>query len=493
MTVVRKTKIVCSIGPASSSPAILAEMVGAGMDVARINMSHGSYEEHSAAIANVRAAAQRFDRVVAILGDLCGPKLRITSLPDGLQSVTTGQRLQIAEGAGTGDDGMVLITPLGVAASVQPGEVIAFADGAVKVLVQENVDGALSAIVTQAGPLALRKGVNFPDSALAIPAMTEKDYADLGFLLEEGVDFVALSFVGSATDIAEAKAYIASQVPVAEAPRVIAKIERKEALRRIAEIAKASDGVMVARGDLGVETPVERVPIEQKRIIHLANEYGKPVITATQMLESMVSSASPTRAEASDVANAIFDGTDAIMLSAETAVGSFPAEAVAYMDRIALATEGELGDRELSRVDLPTPSIASVADSIGGAAQAIARSLPVAVIVAVTESGHSARVISRFRPNVAIVGATPNAKAARSLALSFGVVPAVIGRSPSTELVVRDAISAGVALGLCDPGDLCVLVAGIPFGVRGTTNLIKVQVVGEGFLSNGDLQSSDIE
>ncbi len=463
------------------------------MDVARINMSHGSYEEHSASIANVRVASERFGRIVAILGDLCGPKLRIVSLPEEFRMVATGQRMRIVEGEGAAGPGVVSITPLGVVPSVQPGEVIAFADGAVKVLVQENVDGELLAIVTQAGSLAPRKGVNFPDSTFSIPAMTEKDYADLGFLLDEGVDFVALSFVGSARDITEAKNYIANQVPFQEAPRVIAKIERKEALRRITEIVRASDGVMVARGDLGVETPVERVPIEQKRIIHLANEYGKPVITATQMLESMVSSASPTRAEASDVANAIFDGTDAIMLSAETAVGSFPAEAVAYMDRIAVATEGEVGDRELSRVDVPIPSIVSVADSIGSAAQTVARSLPVTVIVAVTESGHSARVISRFRPNVAIVGATPNPRAARSLALSYGVVPAVIGRSPSTEVVVQDAIAAGVGLGLCDPGDLCVLVAGIPFGVRGTTNLVKVQAVGEGFLSNGDLREIDFE
>jgi pyruvate kinase len=481
----RKTKIVCSIGPASRSEDVLAEMIRAGMDVARINMSHGTHEEHAAAIAAVRKVAELESKVVGILGDLGGPKLRITALPERFRMVETGEYLTVVEDLEGGDDA-IAITPLGVLGAVREGETIAFADGAVKLLVQENRNGAVIGVVSQGGPLAVRKGVNFPDSLLDIPAMTDKDFADLAFLLDQEVDFVALSFVGSPQDLVEVRRFIEEQDRGNEQIKVVAKIERKEALKRISEIVKASDAVMVARGDLGVESPVEKVPIEQKRIIHLANEYGKPVITATQMLESMTGAASPTRAEASDVANAILDGTDAIMLSAETAIGNFPVEAVAYMDRIARATEEEWANRDITLIERPKPTVVSTADAVGSAVKTITESLPVSVIVAVTESGHSARVISKHRPEPIILGATPNERAARSLSLSFGVFPSVITRGNSTEDMLQDAISAAVANDLCELGDLCVLVAGIPFGVPGTTNLVKIQVVGERFFSHGD-------
>jgi pyruvate kinase len=332
--------------------------------------------------------------------------------------------------------------------------------------------------------------VNFPDSDLSLPILTEKDREDLAFLLSEAVDFVALSFVGSASDIDDARRAVRALAPT-HPPRLIAKIERRRALREAEGIVAQADGIMVARGDLGVEIPVEEVPIEQKRLVHLANRRGRVVITATQMLESMVQLASPTRAEASDVANAILDGTDAVMLSAETAVGAYPVQAVSYMHRIAVATEPALSDRSLS-LELPDEEpVESVADAIGSAARSIADRLPIAAIVAVTESGHSARVLSRYRPPVPIVAVTPDPHAARSLALSFGVVPILVPRSPSTELMMQRAMDAGVREGLLQTGDLCLIAAGIPFGVRGTTNLLKIQSVGEGFLSTGDPYFAD--
>ncbi|MHB8191319.1 MAG: pyruvate kinase [Ferrimicrobium sp.] len=480
---VRRTKIVCSIGPASARFEVLQQLIATGMDVARINFSHGSYEDHHQAIASVRLAATAASKTVGILADLCGPKVRITGMPVG-EPLELGDEIGLIEG--TGDDpGSYSITPLGVLTGVRVGESIAFADGTVRAEVVKIDGDQVRLRITQPGALSIGKGVNFPDSVVALPSMTDKDRDDLAFALVEGVDFVALSFVSRGSDIDGLRALIASQQPRL-LPRIIAKIERKAALRHIDEIVSAADGVMVARGDLGVETPVERVPIEQKRIIHLANALGKPVITATQMLESMITSAEPTRAEASDVANAIVDGTDAVMLSAETAVGRYPVEAVGYMDRIARATEDETGDSEVTLIERPPMAVSSVADAIGYSAQSIARQLAVRLVVAVTESGHSGRVISRFRPTVPILGATPDPDAARSLTLNAGVIPVVVKRSPSTEVMMQLALNAALDAGLVELGDLVVIVGGIPFGVRGTTNLIKIQAVGDGFLSSGE-------
>jgi pyruvate kinase len=491
MNAPRRTKIVCSIGPASQEVDSLVALIEAGMNVARINMSHGTFAEHSTTIKNVREAAKRTGQIIGILGDLCGPKLRITGIPARLHLVKPGDQFVLSEGDPDEDTDAVCITSLGVLREVNLGDSIAFADGAVRGLVQERSDHGMSVLVTQGGSLAIRKGVNLPDSHLSIPAMTDKDFHDAGFLLEHNVDFLALSFVGSASDLTTARDFMVANAPGPDIPRLVAKIERRDALARIAEIMDVADAVMVARGDLGVEIPVEEVPIEQKRIIHLANARGKMVITATQMLESMISAPTPTRAEASDVANAIIDGTDAIMLSAETAVGSYPVDAVGQMDRIARATEQIVTDQSLTLLTHPVRAIHSTADAIGFAAADLSRNLALKVVIAVTESGHSARTISRYRPNVPIVGATPDEFAARSLTLSYGVVPAVIPRSPSTEVMIQEAIDTAVDLDLCETGDLCALAAGIPFGVRGTTNLVKIQVVGEGFLSIGERYQAD--
>jgi pyruvate kinase len=487
----RRTKIVCSIGPASQGVEQLVTLIEAGMNVARINMSHGTFEEHRATIEHVRIAALRTGSTIGILGDLCGPKLRITDLPSRLHLVKPGDQFLVTEGDPADQPDAIAITSLGVLGEVEPGDGIAFADGAVRGLVQASDEHGISVLVTQGGSLSVRKGVNLPDSHLSIPAMTDKDYQDTLFLLEQEVDFIALSFVGVAEDLMLARDFIRNNLESPNTPRLVAKIERRDALGRIAEIIDAADAVMVARGDLGVEIPVEEVPIEQKRIIHLANARGKMVITATQMLESMISAPTPTRAEASDVANAILDGTDAIMLSAETAVGSYPSEAVGQMDRIARATEAIVTDQSLTLLTHPVRTIQSTADAIGFAAADLSRNLSLKVVVAVTESGHSARTISRYRPTVLIVGATPDAFAARSLTLSYGVIPVTIPRSPSTEVMIQEAIEAAIDLDLCENGDVCALVAGIPFGVRGTTNLIKIQIVGEGFLTINERFAND--
>jgi len=481
MVEVRRTKIVASIGPASALRGTLEEMIAAGMDVARINCSHGTMRDHAHAIQLVREAAARVGRTVGVLLDLAGPKLRIESLDAGLGELVPGEVVSIAEEGAT-RHAAIRISRLGVLERIGPGSTIAFADGAVRVAVDRAEGAWVEATVVQGGQLAPRKGVNFPDAFLELPALTEADYADIAFGVEAEVDFIALSFVGRAGDLAIARRQI-ERLGGAGRVMLVAKIERKEAVARIEEIVAASDAVMVARGDLGVEMPVERIPLLQKQIIHLANETGKPVITATQMLESMIEAGSPTRAEASDVANAILDGSDALMLSAETAVGAHPVEAVATMARIARATEREVDNQALTLLSRPAPVAHSVADAIGEAATRITRSVAARAVVALTESGHTARVLARFRPPVAILGATPDPRAARSLTLSWGVLPWVIARTPSTEVMVHEAIAAGVQLGLYDVGDLVVLVAGIPFGVRGTTNLIKLQGVGEGFFA----------
>ncbi len=477
----RRTKIIASIGPASAHGDTLGAMVRAGMDVARINCSHGSTADHARAIALVREAARRVGKTVGVLLDLAGPKLRIESLDPSLSTVAPGEVITIAE-HGIARPAALLTSRLGVLPTITPGSTIAFADGAVRVVVDRNEDGWIEATVVQGGALAARKGVNFPDSTLDLPALTEADYANIAFGLESGVDFIALSFVGAARDIALARRQL-ERLGGSDRVMLVAKIERKEAIERAEEIVDAADAVMVARGDLGVEVPVERIPLLQKQLIHLANDRGKPVITATQMLESMIEAGSPTRAEASDVANAILDGSDALMLSAETAVGAFPVEAVATMDRIARATEQEADNQALTLLSRPAPVARSVADAIGEAATRITRSVAARAVVALTESGHSARVLARFRPAAPILGATPDPRAARSLTLSWGVIPQVIARTPSTEVMVHEALAAAVERGLAEPGELVVLVAGIPFGVRGTTNLIKLQAVGEGFFA----------
>lgn len=486
----RRVKIICTLGPATESEEVLSALVAGGMDIARLNFSHGTHEMHRTMAEKLRKVAKFHGRHVGILADISGPKLRVGVLDEPVVLVE-GEIVELREvGEPQRSKVSIPISAMGSLSQLKPGETVSFADGMLIVRVQKILGDTVEAKVEVGGKLTSHKGVNFPTAKLALPTLTEKDLLDIEFCLDLGVDFFAISFVRRVEDVLHVRDLI-SKSTARFLPRIISKIERPEALEDIEPIVRASDGIMVARGDLGVEIPPEQVPIEQKRIIHLCNRIGRPVVTATQMLESMVTSTMPTRAEATDVANAIFDGTDAVMLSAETAAGAHPIEALKYMARISSRAEQELQNQELTLLNRPEPSRETVADGIGFCAEQLTRYLPIKAIIAVTESGHSARAISKFRPSVPVIGATPNEVAARSLNLSFGVMPTVVGESGGdTEKVTLAALDHAKELGLVQDGDLCVVVAGIPFGRRGTTNLVKVQRVGDGFLVNPTEQHS---
>jgi pyruvate kinase len=464
-------------------------MIRAGMDVARVNFSHGTRVEHRSLLKAIRRAADDVGRVVGTLADIPGPKLRINDLNGQELHADAGSSLYLVEADSLATttipmdtDGAIAISRLGVLAQLDVGAAVSFADGAVQAVVDERVgEDAVRCSVHVGGTLVRRKGVNFPNAQVYLPALTKDDEDHIAFATEEGVDYIAISFVGTPDDIKRAKE-IATEHQRALRPKVVAKIERPNALADIEAIVRASDAVMVARGDLGVEIPPEEVPIEQKRIIHLCNAIGRPVITATQMLESMIHAPMPTRAEATDVANAILDGTDAIMLSAETATGQYPLEAVRYMDRIARRTESELRNPSLTHLSRPTPQARTVADAVAHAAMQSAGSLSAKVIIAVTESGHSARVASKFRPSVPILGAARSRAAAGSLTLSFGVTPVVLAEGGEPDVAMNEAIAIARSMELADLGDLVILVAGVPFGVSGTTNFMKIQRVGDAIL-----------
>lgn len=488
----RRVKIICTLGPATESEQVLNALVAGGMDIARLNFSHGSHEIHKLAAERLRAVAKAQGKYVGLLADISGPKLRVGVLEEPL-NLQVGDSVELREIEDSpSQDVSIPISALGALSQLTPGESVSFADGTIVVKVTGVSGSRVQASVEIGGVLTSRKGVNFPRAQVRLPSLTPKDLEDIEFCVGLGVDFFAISFVRRVEDVLYAREIISKFSP-AHAHRIISKIERPEALEDIEAIVRASDGIMVARGDLGVEIPPEQVPIEQKRIIHLCNTIGRPVVTATQMLESMVHATMPTRAEATDVANAIFDGTDAVMLSAETAAGEHPIEALKYMARISSRAEKELQNQELTLLSRPEPARETIADGIGYCAEQLTRYLPVKAIIAVTESGHSARVISKFRPSVPVIGATTNAVAARSLSLSFGVIPAVVNESSvDTENVILSALDHAKRIGLLGDGDLCVVVAGIPFGVRGTTNLVKVQRVGDGFLINPELRDKAV-
>ncbi len=486
----RRVKIICTLGPATESEQVLSALVAGGMDIARLNFSHGTHEIHQTAAERLRAVAKTQGRYVGLLADISGPKLRVGVLEQPVM-LQVGDSIELRElDESPSHDVSIPVSALGTLSQLKRGETVSFADGTIVVKVVAVSGSRVQARVDVGGVLTSRKGVNFPRAQVRLPSLTEKDIADIEFCVGLGVDFFAISFVRRVEDVLYAREVI-SKFSLRHAHRIISKIERPEALEDIEAIVRASDGIMVARGDLGVEIPPEQVPIEQKRIIHLCNTIGRPVVTATQMLESMIHSTMPTRAEATDVANAIFDGTDAVMLSAETAAGDHPIEALEYMARISSRAEKELQNQELTLLNRPEPSRETIADGIGYCAEQLTRYLPVKAIIAVTESGHTARVISKFRPSVPVIGATTNAIAARSLSLNFGVMPAVVDESSvDTEKVIMSALNYAKRIGLLGDGDLCVVVAGIPFGVRGTTNLVKVQRVGDAFLVNPNLKET---
>ena len=465
--VTRRTKIVCTIGPASASAEFVEQLAWAGMDAARLNFSHGSRDDHLAVIGAVRRAQEVIGRPLAVIADLQGPKIRIGKLSEP-RAVNVGDSVVLCA-VGEGAPGDLEVTFPGLAEVVQPGTELLIDDGHVRVRVSSVSDSRVECRVEVGGLISSGKGVNLPGTPLPIPSMTEKDISDLDFALGNGVDYVALSFVRSATDVVGLRDRIAT---ARSSARVIAKIEKAEAVANLDAIVAVSDAVMVARGDLGVEIGVADVPLVQKLIIRSARDAGRTVITATQMLESMIHQPEPTRAEASDVANAVLDGTSALMLSGETAVGRYPREAVAMMNRIARAVEPSLTYRD------PTRGRESEMSAIlSHAACDIAEELDAPVIAVPTQSGSTARQVSRFRPGRPIVAASPYPHVLQQLALDWAVVPIVIDDASSIEDLWQRVADAIKDSGLAEAGDRVVLTGGTLLNLPGTTNHILVHTM----------------
>lgn len=481
MRAARRTKIVCTIGPSTSSREMIARLARAGMDVARLNFSYGTHEEYKRVIARLRAVAREIGRPIGILQDLAGPKLRVGDLPEGEMILRPGREVVLSV-RGRPPAGHIPVPLAGLSRAVSPGQRLLLSDGRIELQVVETSEGEIRCRVRVGGVLRSHQGLNLPDTSLPIPAVTKKDLADLRFGLQQGVDWVAMSFVRRAEDLEplrRAMKRAGRRVPV------IAKIEKHEAVDHLEEIIEAADGVMVARGDLGVEVALDRVPLLQKEIIARSRRAGKPVITATQMLETMVSSPRPTRAEVSDVANAVFDGTDAVMLSGETAVGKYPVEAVRVMARVTRRTEGAR-DAERHLAESITWPCKTVTDAIGQASCALAQDLGARAIITGTSSGHTAVMVAVHRPETPVIAVTENVATQRRLTLVWGVTPLRAPRGRNTDELVANAVNRAREEGLLKREDLVVVTAGVlagraarPSHSAGHTNLIKVEMVGE--------------
>ncbi|HEY9899001.1 MAG TPA: pyruvate kinase [Pantanalinema sp.] len=468
----KSTKIVATLGPASSNDEVVRRLIEAGVDVFRLNFSHGTHETHLANIERVRRIAKEMGRHIALLQDIQGPKIRVGEIKGGQVTLIPGQTFILTTQPLEGNEQMASVSYERLTEDIEPGKRILLDDGLLELQVVEVKPEMLVTRVMVGGPLKPRKGVNFPGSPLKISVLTDKDRRDLAFGAQHGVDLVAASFVQQASDVLEVKDCLAKN---GVRTPVIAKIERREAVQALAEIVAVADGVMVARGDLGVEIPVEDVPLVQKQIIRMCNLEGKPVITATQMLDSMIHNPRPTRAEASDVANAILDGTDAVMLSNETAAGSYPLEAVETMARIALQVERNV--RPTERPELEEDYARPVQDAIAHAATRMVPELNASAIITATYSGSSARHVSKYRPNCPIIAASCNEEVCRQMALVWGVVPMHIAENDNIESLFTEAVDCAKGMAILAPGDLAIMVAGVPMGEAGTTNSIKVEVI----------------
>lgn len=472
----KKTKIVCTIGPASESVETLVKLINAGMNVARLNFSHGDFEEHGARIVNIREASKITGKMCAILLDTKGPEIRTNNMKDGIVSLIAGETVRISMTEVEGTKDKFSITYPELIDDVVVGNHILLDDGLIDLEVTE-IDRENNEIVTlikNSGILKNKKGVNLPGIKTNFPGITQKDTEDIIFGIENDVDFIAASFVRRASDVLAITEILEKHN--ATHIQIIPKIENQEGLDNIDEILKVSQGLMVARGDLGVEIPTEEVPIAQKMLIKKCNALGKPVITATQMLDSMQRNPRPTRAEAGDVANAIFDGTDAVMLSGETAAGDYPVEAVTTMATIAIRTEEAIVGQDAFA--LKAYSNTDMAEAIGQSVGHTARNLNIQTIVAATESGHTARMISKYRPKSHIVAVTFSERQRRGLALSWGVYPFVTEKPDSTDEMMELAAKVAKEEKFAKEGDLIIITAGVPVGERGTTNLMKIQLIG---------------
>ncbi len=468
-----KTKIVCTIGPASKSPVILEQLIQAGMNVARLNFSHGTQPSHQEAMVNLRRLAKRSNKPLAILQDLAGPKIRIGQIKEGSITLESGALFTLTGRQVPGDSNQVSLNYPDLPQEVQPGDSLLLSDGALELEVMETTSHDIKCRVVVGGALSSFKGINLPTRSIRVPILTDKDKNDLAFGIEQEVDYIALSFVRNIDDVLHVKRFMEKHncsIPI------IAKIEKHEAVANIDEIIAVVDGVMVARGDLGVEIPLENVPLVQKMLIEKANRAGKPVITATQMLRSMVDNPRPTRAEVTDVANAVFDGTDAVMLSEETAVGDYPVEAVAMMVKIARDAESGVPYESWTE-RFGTKEEKTIPESVGYAACKLAETIHAAYIISFTQSGSTAQIVSKYRPRPLILAPTPEEKTFHRLSLIWGVVPILSEESQNTDEMIKKTFQAVVKSGLAERGQKVVITAGIPVGVPGTTNMIKAEVL----------------
>lgn len=472
----RKTKIVCTIGPASESVENLTKLVNAGMNVMRLNFSHGDFDEHGGRIKNIRQVMKETGKSVAILLDTKGPEIRIGKLKEEPIDLVQDETLVLTTEEILGDKDRISVSYNNLPNDVTVGSTILIDDGLIGLTVTDVQGTEIICRIVNGGTIKGRKGVNVPGVKITLPGITEKDANDIVFGIEQGIDFIAASFVRKASDVLEIRELLEKHN--AGHVHIISKIENQEGVDNLDEILQVSDGLMVARGDLGVEIPAEEVPLVQKAMIKKCNLAGKPVITATQMLDSMQRNPRPTRAEASDVANAIFDGTDAIMLSGESAAGKYPVESVQTMARIAERAESALEYREIFLKQAQAQQT-SVTEAISQAVANSALDLDAKAIVTSTESGYTARMVSKYRPKAPIIAVTRNPQVIRRLALSWGVIPVLGKEATNTDEMIEQAIDSSVNAGLVNAGDLVVITAGVPVGRTGTTNLIKVHHVGE--------------
>ncbi len=466
----RRTKIVATLGPASSSAEMIERLFRTGADVFRLNFSHGTHEDHAASIATVRALEKSSGRPIGLLADVQGPKLRIGRFAGGRVHLGQGQEFRLDMDPSPGNARRVQLPHPEILSAATPGTTLVLDDGKLRLRVAHNRGDHLLCEVMTGGALSDRKGVNVPDIVLDIPALTKKDRIDLDFALAHSVDFIGLSFVQRPEDVAQAKEIAAGRA------WIVAKIEKPQALDQLDAVLDLADAAMVARGDLGVELPPEEVPLAQKRIVRAMRARGKPVIVATQMLESMINAPAPTRAEASDVAGAVFDGADAVMLSAETAAGQYPVEAVDMMDRIVTRVEQDEDWRHLTDAGRPPPE-ASISGAIASAACQVARTVGARAVAAFTMSGSTALRVSRDRPVPPIMGLVTDASIARRLAVAWGVHAVVTENATGMSDAVQRAVRIAREEGFARPGDVIVVAGGIPFGEPGTTNSLRVATV----------------
>lgn len=474
MDQIRKTKIICTMGPSTEKPGVLEELMLAGMNVARFNFSHGDHEEQLSRLKALRENRQKLHLPVAALMDTKGPEIRLKEFTDGKVMLSAGQTFTLTTEDVMGDENRVSISYKNLPTDVTVGTHILIDDGLIEMQVSSIQGNDIVCQVINGGKVSNKKGVNVPNVDLSMEYISPKDYKDIVFAVKEDFDFIAASFVRTAADVKELRDILHEHG--GDAIKIIAKIENNQGIQNIDEIIEAADGIMVARGDMGVEIPMEDVPVIQKMIIKKAYNAGKVVVTATQMLDSMMTHPRPTRAEATDVANAIYDGTSAIMLSGETAAGDYPVEAVKTMDRIAMRTEQDINylSRLKSREYNEKPSIT---DAISHTACMMAGDLDATSIVTVTKSGRTARMISKYRPQSPIIGGSLSPKVCRQLNLSWGVIPLLIEEKQDADELFEHAMNRCKEEGLLEEGDTVVLTAGVPLGIAGTTNLLKAEIV----------------